>query len=155
MTRLASKSKSPNTAVLKLYDFMSVCLLFRRLKVEKVVRSVAGRGKPRCHTFETWLCQDNSQLPTTQGTMRFLTGLLFLVFSLQEILSKDPVAVTKCCPASQIYNSAEKRCVQGAGNFLIYYCQATTQLPSPISPCPHQVNSRYLRDENKSLNIFI
>ena len=87
--------------------------------MEKVVRSVAGRGKPRCHTFETWLCQDNSQLPTTQGTMRFLTGLLFLVFSLQEILSKDPVAVTKCCPASQIYNSAEKRCVQGAGNFFL------------------------------------
>ena len=65
--------------------------------------------------------------------MRFLTGLLFLVFSLQEILAQDAVnvAVTKCCPSGQIYNSAEKRCVQGAGKLLTsyiihsYYCHLT------------------------------
>ena len=52
--------------------------------------------------------------------MRFCTGFVFFVFSLQEILAPDPVGVTKCCPDGQIYNSAEKRCVQGAGNLLIH-----------------------------------
>ena len=58
----------------------------------------------------------SNQFTTTQDTMRFLTGLLFLVFSLQEILAQNFVTVKKCCPAGEIYNSAEKRCVQGAGN---------------------------------------
>ena len=63
----------------------------------------------------------NSQFPINQDTMRYLTGLLFLVFSLQEIIAPDPVAVTKCCPDGQIYNSAEKRCVEGAGKLFTAY----------------------------------
>ena len=49
------------------------------------------------------------QFATTQNTMRFLTGLLFLVFSLQEILAQISDTVTKCCPVDEIYNSVEKR----------------------------------------------
>ena len=59
------------------------------------------------------------QFPTTQDMMRSLTGLLFFVFSLQEILAQDFVTVTKCCPVGKIYNSAKKRCVPGAGNLCL------------------------------------
>ena len=73
------------------------------------------------------ICQESSnsifnlapQFLAAHDTMRFLSGLLFLVIPLQEVSSQQTVRVNKCCPMGQIFKSSEKSCVQSSGIRLI------------------------------------
>ena len=69
------------------------------------------------------ICQKSSnsifniapQFLAAHDTMRFLSGLLFLVIPLQEVPAQQTVRVNKCCPMGQIFKSSEKSCVQSSG----------------------------------------